>query len=902
MSSSVCHVPQRENLSGCPHPRVADLLREPCARGELADVTGRLDGEKVDIDFPGRRLGGSGPAGSNVCCAEDRTPAIPTGGAPSGVPAGDSKLRLLKISSLPGLFKPLPAPSAVSTPASVCASNPATAGIVPPSGPFPARQTSSPGVSNVPNSGTLGSKTPLFVPDVPHFGTLGTPAQTGQSSSILPGDVILIVGQAGELLHAGTVTSDGRLAHIPLRAFCENSGGSAISQSVSARSVAAYCSRWRSAAGVKVLRKPWLPYHYTKRECYVRMRDGVRLYTAIYEPGEHAHEGTTVSSQTGKPAGNTHVVSPKPIILLRSPYPVGTYGYGGPGDLSDRIRCFTERGYIIAEQNVRGTFMSEGVFEDCRPLTSASHAPSPAASDPASADTPTITDEATDAYDTIDWLLANTRNNGSVGIYGVSYPGFYATCAAVCGHPALKLVSPQAPVTDWWMGDDAHHNGALMLCDMYGFGASFFRPKENPTPDTAESLSEIPEDADLYSWFRGKPVAGLLNLGEHLQKGPENVLGGFADIMNHPDYDEFWQNRNPLRHLKNVKPAVMVVGGWYDAEDAWGAEHTLKAIRAQSPETESYAVFGPWTHGGWRRDPYFLESIELPVFEYYLEGKGSKPAWRDLLIPTGIPVDAASSAAAGSRPPAELRSLRSLRPLPQSSSSCFAELVSCGPLPLPLSGGGQARRQSLPAAASDRSRHFAIFPDRYVSNPANPVPYMDIQSPWRDKSYMWADQRFAAARKDVLTQTLKGPLKEDFLATGSVRVKLVFSVKPAKRSRVKDSPDTLLDLDIVVKLIDVAPDGTMSLVRGDVCPARWRNSKIAPAPLTPGTPAELSFELAAICHLFAKGHSIALQVQSSWFPIVAMNPQTFLPNPYKAAAKDYRPVEVSILPGSGITI
>lgn len=818
-------------------------LRDVGASGELCDVTGRLPGEKVELDFPGSRI-------------------------------GDSKLRLLAISSLPGLFDPAAGSAAGSDPAA--------------------------GVSLATSPAT-------------------TPA------AIIPGDLILIIGRSGELLHAGTVTSDGRLAHIPLKgaigvpkkgtptaisAFFAVSvpkiGTSTAPSKVSARSVASYCARWRKAAGVMVLRKPWLPYHYTKREVFIPMRDGVRLYTAIYEPRELAAAASPAGSTA--PAASPAGISPKPIVLVRNPYPVGTYGYGGPGDLSDKIRCFTERGYIIVEQNVRGTYMSEGIFEDCRPLGGAS----PAA-------TPAPTDESTDAFDTIDWLIANTRNNGAVGIYGVSYPGFYATCAAICGHPALKIVSPQAPVTDWWMGDDAHHNGALMLCDMYGFGASFFRPKGNPTPDSAESLSEIPEDADLYAWFRGRPVADLLApfLADssaacgQLTPAP---LKGFADIVDHPNYDEFWQERNPLRHLENVRPAVLVVGGLYDAEDAWGPEHTLAALRQQNPKTDVYGVFGPWTHGGWRKDPDFLERIELPVFEYYLEGKGEKPAWRDLLIPTQNPGENLTQGKEFLTDQ-DLRQTKTGRPTPSGR------------------------------------RSFEIAPGCYVSDPANPVPYMEGESPWRDKAYMWGDQRFAAARPDVLMQVLESDLKEDYLAVGPVHVELKFSValdwdsaRVASPGRTSDDAQQL-DLDIVVKLIDVAPDGTQTLVRGDVCPARWRKSAAAlaqaanpgtaastaptpaastratnpgtapalapaapsapasaPAPLAPGTPATLSFDMAAICHRFAAGHSVALQIQSSWFPLVAMNPQTFLPNPYTATAKDYRPVEVSILAGSSIIL
>ena len=782
-------------------------LRDAGARGEIADVTGRLSGEKIEIEFPGRRLGGV---------------------EADGAPAGDSKLRLLKISALRGCVR---------------------------------------------------------------------------SGDIHRGDLLMVFSPEGEVLHSQRLC--------PIFGSTVKAGSHSDARPVSSLRIALFSLRWRKAAGVKVLREPsWLPFRYTKREVLIPMRDGVRLYTAIYEPQGAAVAGCPVKNAQkcktpqglgvggpSKSAENDGALSepvseiaPRPIVLMRSPYPVGTYGYGGPGDLSDRIRCFTDRGYIIVEQNVRGTYMSEGVFEDVRPLVAA--VPEPV-------ERPT--DEATDAYDTIEWLLANTRNNGFVGIYGVSYPGFYATCATVCGHPALKIVSPQAPVTDWWMGDDAHHNGALMLCDMYGFGAGFFRPKGNPTPDSAESLSAIPDDADLYTWFRGKPLGELL---QPLVEGPA-PLKSFVDIVEHPNYDSFWQERNPLSHLKNVRPAVMVVGGLYDAEDAWGPEHTLRALREQSPETEVYGVFGPWTHGGWRKDPDFLERIEAPVFEYYLEGKGEKPSWHDLLIPTG-----------------------SEGVVPEAS--CTSDVAAGGAIGENLAPGKAFLTDPAGWQASDatpllESRNYPIAPGKYVSDPANPVPYLAGESHWRDKAYMWADQRFASERPDVLTQTLTGPLAEDLLAVGPVTVRLRFSVQPAPATEVSGAeapaaPATLapdafapegLDLDLVVKILDVAPDGTQTLVRGDVCPARWRSSRSAaatpasapeaPAPLAPGVPAELTFAMASIGHRFAAGHTVALQIQSSWFPLVAMNPQTFLANPYTATAKDYRPVEVSILPGSEIS-
>lgn len=587
------------------------------------------------------------------------------------------------------------------------------------------------------------------------------------------GDTILIFNGEGKVLHAGTVTAEGRIRH--------------VDGSVSILSVAAYCSRWRTAAGVMVLREPWQKYRYTKRECYVPMRDGTRLYTAVYEPA--GLEG-------------------RPIILQRSPYPCCPFGSGGPGDLWDNLRMFTDNGYIVVFQNVRGTFMSEGEFENVRPLDG-------------------VCDEASDTYDTIDWLLANTSSNGNVGIFGVSYPGFYATLASVCGHPALKATSPQAPVTDWWKGDDTHHNGAFMLSDMYGFGSSFFRPKDNPTPDSKESLSKVPEGCSIYDFFKGKSMRQIFRAVDS--------VGFFKEIKAHPDYDTFWKERCPLRHLKDVKPAVLVVGGLYDAEDAYGAIATYKALKEQSPATESYLAYGPWTHGGWRNVDYFLEEVEYPFFAYYLEGKGSPPPCREMVFPTGI------------------------------------ETLMMVEDPLP-----QVRRT------------FPIAAGSYVSDPADPVPYMESDASWRDKAYMWAPQNFAAARKDVLSRVLTRPLKDTLWGIGPVKVHLEASIDGT-------------DADFVVKLIDLAPDGTQTLVRGDVMPARWRRSPEKAEAVEPGRSFGIDFEMNGICHCFAPGHRIMVHIQSSWFPLVAMNPQTFLENPYSAARRDYRACKVSIRKGSYIS-
>ena len=649
-------------------------LREAGAKGLIADVTSRLGGECIELDYPGR-----GPR--------------------------ESKLELLKIGEIKNCLPP---------------------------------------------------------------------------KEIREGDTILIFKPSGEVVYTGTLTSDGRLRH--------------KDGSKSVLSVAAYCARWRTAAGIKVLRKPWWKYTYTKRECMVPMRDGKHLYTAVYEP-----EG----------------LSGRPIILQRSPYPCNPFGTGGPGDIRDNFRMYADNGYIIVYQNVRGTYLSEGEFEDVRPVGGP-------------------VDEVSDSYDTIEWLLANTQNNGRVGIYGISYPGFYATLASLCGHPALKAVSPQAPVTDWWMGDDAHRRGAFSLADMYGFVGFFFLPKLNPTPDSRESITKVPEDQSIYEFFKGKSMRQVWDdFGD--------ALPFMNAIKEHPDYDDFWKERNPLRHLRNIKPAILVVGGLYDAEDTWGTLHTYKAYKEAGADCRF--VYGPWTHGGWKKVDYYLEEIEYPFFAYYLEDKDSLPEWRELWMPTGVS-----------------------EPGPMEDGFKMIEDPVLGEM-----------------------KTFPIAPGTYISDPFEPVPYMESDAPKREKPYMWAPQNFASQRPDVLCRIVQEPLKEALLAIGPVKVHL--------KAQVSGS-----DADFIVKLIDVAPDGTQTLVRLEVMPARRRHGMEHPVPLEPGKPFELDFTMMDICHRFATEHSIMVQVQSSCFPLVAMNPQTFIKNQYTAEQKNYRAIEVSILEGSSLSV
>src|SRR4051812_13387915 len=346
----------------------------------------------------------------------------------------------------------------------------------------------------------------------------------------------------------------------------------------------------------------YIKNNYNKREVMIQMRDGVKLFTSIYEPKE--------SSQK------------YPILLNRTPYTVSPYGADkyktslGPNEL------FAREGDIFVYQDVRGRFMSEGEYEDVRPYIPHK--------------TGQQIDETTDTYDTVDWLVKNVaNNNGRVGVYGISYPGFYTSMAGIDGHPAVKAISPQAPVSDWFHGDDVHHNGALILAQNYSFFTFFGQPRPAPT-STFEYLKQFKwGTADGYKFYL--QMGGLANSGDIYEKQFGTRVKFWDEMTAHPNYDQFWKERNVLPNLKNIKAAVMTVGGWYDDEDLFGALNTYQAIERQNPGIYNVLVMGPWFHGGWERSDgdwlgtaYFgqknsltyREKFELPFFNHFLKDKG----------------------------------------------------------------------------------------------------------------------------------------------------------------------------------------------------------------------------------------------------------------------------------------
>lgn len=569
-----------------------------------------------------------------------------------------------------------------------------------------------------------------------------------------------------------------------------------------------------SCSSEVLIDQEWLKENYTKKEVMIPMRDGVRLYTSIYAP---------INSNDC------------PVLIVRTPYSCAPYGEGWKGDLTEYMQEFLKNSYMVVFQDVRGRYMSEGQYVNVRPY------------DPDKSGNET--DEASDTYDTIEWLINNTDNNGAVGVTGMSYPGFYATMAALSGHLALKAVSPQAPILDWFKGDDVHHNGALMLMDIYSFAPYMFKKHDNPVEEDHGLPSPIGDNA--YEWF-----LQMKTLPELTAALPD-TLAFWNEILQHPHYDEYWTERSLEQHLHDIKPAILVVGGTFDTDDCYGALNTYKLIRQNSPETDLHFVYGPWTHGGWHESDYeglgdvnfakglstyFMKDIEYPFFKYYLEGKGKRPE------PVYI-------AASGSD---KWQTMDVWPPVEQNYVSLY------------LNEGKSLSYEAETMGNSSSS---------YVSDPSDPVPFMKDAS-HRDNSYMVADQSFASERSDVLTFT--GETQEETLRLqGPVKVDLNMSMSTQ-------------DADIVVKLIDVYPDGYQMLIRGDVFPVRYREGLDEPKPATPGEVLNVQFTMNDVAHWVHPGHRLMIQIQSSWFPLVNMNPQTFMNNVYTATQEDYVKSDIKI--------
>lgn len=572
--------------------------------------------------------------------------------------------------------------------------------------------------------------------------------------------------------------------------------------------------------------------NYAKREVMIPMRDGVKLFTAIYEPKAKSEK--------------------YPILLNRTPYTVAPYGADkfrtslGPSEL------YAREGFIFVYQDVRGKTMSEGEFMDVRPDIDNK--------------TPKDIDESTDTYDTIDWLIKNVENNnGRVGTYGISYPGFYTSAGSIDSHPALKACSPQAPVSDWFNGDDMHHNGALFLAQNYSFFRFFGQYRATPNFDfTYLKQWTGRQTQDGYDFYLN--LGGLKETADYYQTALGTRIQFWDEMMKHPTYDQFWKDRNILPKLKNITCATMTVGGWYDNEDLYGALQTYQHIEKQNPNIPlNVLVIGPWDHGGWSRNDgdwlgtayfgqktgeYYRANLELPFFNHFLKDKGDMSKVKEVnLFDTGSQ---------------EWKSFDNYSPTKSTETALY------------LNANGKLSFEMPKATGADE----------YVSDPMNPVPYTQKITSNYPRDFMTEDQRFASTRPDVLVYQTE-VLTEDITVTGDIKPALFIA-----------SSGT--DSDFIVKLVDVFPDeykfpdgvkppqnsawsvfqpgGYEMLLRGEPFPARFRNSFEKPEPLKPNQVSKLAFTMPGVAHTFKKGHRIMVQIQSTWFPLVARNPQKFMAN------------------------
>jgi uncharacterized protein len=588
--------------------------------------------------------------------------------------------------------------------------------------------------------------------------------------------------------------------------------------------------------------------HYTKYDFRIPMRDGVKLFTTVYAPKD--------------------LSQPFPILMTRTPYSVGPYGADNYRTVVGPSEACEKEGFIFAYQDVRGRYLSEGTFIDMPPHKLQG------------------VDDSTDTYDTIDWLLKHVaNNNGRVGIWGISYNGFYAAFSLMNAHPALKGVSPQAPMGDVGNGDDGYHNGAFHLAGNFGFYA-LFQPRPG---DPARPARTVPFDygtSDEYDFYLR--MGPLFNANELYLK---NKNPYWDETMKHDTYDEFWQTRAHAPHMKNVTPAVLFVGGWFDAEDLAGPLKLFRAVELDGARGGNTLIMGPWRHGGWSRgegktlgdldfasntSEFFREQIELPFFVANLKSKGEglKTA-PDKSIPKAWVFETGAN---------QWRRFAAWPPKESAERSLVL--------------GPQGKLDFSAASPASSSETF----DEYISDPAKPVPVMAGVGAGMPFDYLTYDQRFAATRPDVLVYQT-APLTEDVTMAGPVGVDL----------RVSTSGT---DSDFVVKLIDVYPSdfpnpdpnpkglhmgGYQQLVRAEPFRGKFRKSLSKPEPFRPGQPDQIAYSMPDICHTFRPGHRIMVQVQSSWFPLIDRNPQQFLSIP-QAKAADFVKATERVYHGSRLRV
>jgi putative CocE/NonD family hydrolase len=595
-----------------------------------------------------------------------------------------------------------------------------------------------------------------------------------------------------------------------------------------------------------IIESTYVKDNFDKKEVSIQMRDGINLHTTIYSP---------------KDQSKTY-----PIVLKRTPYSSQPYGENEYPSAIAPNKYMMKDGYIVVYQDVRGRWMSEGTYDNMR-----AYIPNKK--------TDQDIDESTDTFDSIDWLVKNVENNnGNVGTWGISYPGFYSTYSTIDAHPALKAASPQACIADFFF-DDFHHNGAYLL-SYFRATALFGTPRVQPTDTAWYKIPDLKTE-DQYQFFLD--AGPLSNLNKYFQYEnvdrpglrKEDIVDDFfwQELIDHPNYDSVWQKKGLIQHLKNIKPSVatMVVGGWFDAEDLYGPLETYKTIEANNPDNYNTMVFGPWDHGAWARtktqntvgnyyfgdsiSDFFQKNIETRFFEHFLKSNGDHNSG----LPEAYVFDSGKKS---------WKKYDSWPPSNVSKQDFY------------LNADQQLSTDKGPETKTS-----------FISDIKRPVPYSeDIKTVFTPRKYMTDDQRFAARRPDVLVFETE-ILEEELTLAGDILAKLMVST-------------TGTDADWIVKVVDVHPADLKNnnddlqdhlkmsnyhlMVRSEVMRGKFRNSFSKPEPFLPNKKTAVNIKLQDVFHTFKKGHKLQVQVQSTWFPLIDLNPQTFVPNIFKAEESDFK--------------
>jgi uncharacterized protein len=573
-------------------------------------------------------------------------------------------------------------------------------------------------------------------------------------------------------------------------------------------------------------------HDYQRTEVMIPVRDGIKLHAVILKPAD--------------------IAGPLPLLMQRTPYGV---------DGTTRGSFFAQRpelaraGYIYVAEDIRGRYKSEGQFVMSRPLINhgADH------------HDPKAIDESTDAYDTVDWLIKNvTGNNGRVGVVGTSYPGFLAMAAGIDPHPAVKAISPQAPMIDVWMGDDFFHNGAFRQSYGYDYVKGLESTRELADVDYGKDKDGKPRDGFDYFLERG-------NFAEDAKKSGSKLLPTWKLFLDHPAYDSVWNARGVEHHLNAVTVPTLSVGGYYDQEDMWGPQEEYAQLEPHDTNHENFLALGPWRHGSWASSSRHLGNVNYGEsigneFRARIEAKFFGHSLKD---EPGFDLANTASFQTGS-----------------NTWKYYAHFppVESKPTSLYLSAGG----------ALSWNKGTSSEKTSYVSDPADPIPYRHrpIQPTYSNGSqwYNWLteDQRFVTDRKDLAVWKLP-VLKTDLVVTGEVLAD-VFAATSGT------------DNDMVVKLIDQYPDddadpkmrGYQLMTNAEIFRGRYLASYEKPEGLEAGSIHEYKFSLHDVDHVFKAGHTVMVEIQSTWFPLYDRNPQTFVTNIMKAKPRDYKKAEITV--------